>query len=34
MDMGMEPELLTPRMQHGREAKFRVEVSGIAGDFK
>src|SRR5258708_20279178 len=34
MDRGMEPELLIPGMQHGEEAKFRAEVSGIASDFK
>src|SRR5260370_30521497 len=34
MDMGMEPELLIPGMQHGEEAKFRTEVSGIASDFE
>src|ERR1700687_1121418 len=34
MDMGMEPELLMPGMQHGEEAKFRAEVSGIASDFE
>src|SRR6266404_4582505 len=34
MDMGMEPELLIPGMQHGEEAKFRAEVSGIASDFE
>jgi hypothetical protein len=34
MDMGMEPELLTPSMQHGEEADFRAEVSWIASDFE
>jgi hypothetical protein len=30
----MQSELLTPRMQHGEEADFRAEVSGIASDFE
>src|SRR5712691_3976722 len=34
MDMGMEPELLIPSMQHGEEADFRAEVFGIASDFE
>src|SRR6267143_6312532 len=34
MDMGMEPEFLTPSMQHGEEADFRAEVPGIASDFE
>src|SRR6202171_44732 len=34
MDMGMKPELLTPSVQHGEEAEFRAEVSGIASDFE
>src|SRR5712692_10709413 len=34
MDMGMEPELLAPGMQHGEEANFRAEVSRIASDFE
>ena len=34
MDMGMEPELLIPSMQHGEEADFRAEVSRIASDFE
>ncbi len=34
MDMGMEPELLSPSMQHGEEADFRAEVSRIASDFE
>ena len=34
MDMGMEPELLIPGMQHGEEADFRAEVSRIASDFE
>src|SRR5258708_20557715 len=34
MDMGMEPELLAPGVQHGEEADFRAEVSRIASDFE
>src|ERR1700688_909923 len=34
MDMGMEPELLIPGMQHGEEADFRAQVFGIASDFE
>src|SRR6266851_8697840 len=34
MDMGMEPELLIPSMQHGEEADFRAEVFRIASDFE
>src|SRR5882724_9423945 len=34
MDMGMEPELLIPGMQHGEEAQFRAEVPRIASDFE
>ncbi len=34
MDMGVKPELLTPGVQHGEEADFRAEVSGIASDFQ
>ena len=34
MDMGMEPELLIPSMQHGEEADFRAEVSRIASHFE
>src|ERR1700676_652733 len=34
MDMGMEPELLIPGMQHGEEAEFRTEVFRIASDFE
>ena len=34
MDMGMEPKLLTPSMQHSEEANFRAAVSRIAGDFQ
>src|SRR6266566_5177603 len=34
MDMGMEPELLIPGMQHGEEADFRAQVLRIASDFE
>src|SRR5882672_1211103 len=34
MDMGMEPELLIPSVQHGEEAEFRAEVLRIASDFE
>src|SRR5215475_12874175 len=34
MDVGMEPELLIPSMQHGEEADFRAEVFRIASDFE
>ena len=34
MDMGMEPELLIPGMQHGEEADFRAELFRIASDFE
>ena len=34
MDMGMQPELLIPRVQHAEETNFRAEVSGIASDFQ
>jgi hypothetical protein len=34
MDMGMEPELLIPGVQHGEEADFRAEVFRIASDFE
>src|SRR6202521_382945 len=34
MDMGMEPELLIPGMQHGEEADFRAEVFRTASDFE
>src|SRR5216683_7529316 len=34
MDMGMEPELLIPGMQHGEETDFRAEVFRIASDFE
>ena len=34
MDMGMEPELLIPGVQHGEEADFRAEVSRITSDFE
>src|SRR5258706_3457217 len=34
MDMGMEPELLIPGMQHGEEADFRAEVFRISSDFE
>src|SRR5260370_8017697 len=34
MDMGLEPELLIPGMQHGEEADFRTEVPRIASDFE
>ncbi len=34
MDMGMEPELLIPGMQHGEEADFRAKVFRIASDFE
>src|SRR6266446_4862481 len=34
MDMGMEPELLIPGVQHGEEAEFRAEVLRIASDFE
>jgi hypothetical protein len=34
MDMGMEPELLIPGMQHGEEADVRSEVSRIASNFE
>ena len=34
MDMGMEPELLIPGMQHGEEADFRAEVFRVASDFE
>jgi hypothetical protein len=32
MDMGMEPELLIPGMQHSEEADFRAEVFRVASD--
>src|ERR1700676_1778610 len=34
MDMGREPELLIPGVQHGEEADFRAEVFRIASDFE
>ena len=34
MDMGMEPELLIPGVQHGEEAEFRAEVLRITSDFE
>src|SRR5260370_7612065 len=34
MDMGMEPELLIPGVQHGKEADFRAKVFRIASDFE
>src|ERR1700693_6540661 len=34
MDMGMEPELLIPGVQHGEEAEFRAEVPRVASDFE
>src|SRR6202521_3423269 len=34
MDMGMEPELLIPGMQHGEEADLPAEVFRIASDFE
>src|SRR6202011_2252739 len=34
MDMGMEPELLIPGMQHGEEADFSAEVFRITSDFE
>src|SRR5260370_3409418 len=34
MDMGMEPELLTPGMQHGEEADLRAEVFRISSEFE
>ena len=34
MDMGMEPKLLIPGVQHGEEADFRAEMSRIASDFE
>ncbi len=34
MDMGMESKFLTPGVQHGEEAEFRAEVSGVASDFE
>ena len=34
MDMGMEPELLIPGVQHAEEAEFCAEVSRIASDFE
>ena len=34
MNVGMEAELLTPRVQHAEETDFRAEVSGIASDFE
>src|SRR5258708_8978653 len=32
MDMGMESKFLTPGVQHGEEAEFRADVSGVASD--
>src|SRR5215469_15761973 len=34
MEMRMEPELLTPGMQHTEEADLGAEESGIAGHFE
>ena len=34
MEMRMEPELLTPTMQHTEEANLRAEKSRIAGNFE
>ena len=34
MDMGMEPELLIPGMQHAEKTDFRAEVFRIASDFE
>src|SRR5712664_4445545 len=34
MDMGMESKFLTPGVQHGEEAEFRADVSGVASDFE
>ena len=34
MEMRMEPELLTPAMQHTEEADLRAEESRIAGHFE
>ena len=34
LNVGMEAELLTPRVQHTEETEFRAEVSGIASDFE
>src|SRR6266851_7156754 len=34
MDMGMEPELLIPGVQHGEEADFRAKVFRIASHFE
>src|SRR5260370_5112744 len=34
MDMGMDPELLIPGMQHGEEADCRAEVFRISSDFE
>src|ERR1700692_4317357 len=34
VDMGVEPELLIPSMQHGEEADSRAELSRIASDFE
>ena len=34
MDMGMQVELLIPRVKHTEETNFCAEVSGIACDFE
>src|SRR6516165_5300074 len=34
MDVGMQSELLTPRVQHTEEANFCAEVTGIPSDFE
>ena len=34
VDVGMEPELLVPGMEHTEEADLGAEMSGIAGDFE
>jgi hypothetical protein len=34
VDVGMEPELLVPGVEHTEEANLGPEMSGIAGDFE
>jgi hypothetical protein len=34
VDVGMEPELLVPGVEHTEEADLGAEMSGIAGDFE
>lgn len=34
MDMGVQAELLIPRVQHAEETNFRAKVSGIASYFQ